>query len=266
MKKNSSDRAFETKSETFDLQISSDSGLCNFEFYFSIKATIKTLLFLVFALILASIITQFTLYFLPHYPLKFTLIRLFNLDGEANIPSVYSTSALLFCSILLGIIARSKKLVGNRYFRHWQSLSIVFLFLSLDELVSLHEILMYSMEGATYSKGFFYFAWVIPGAIFAFCCLLAFIKLLASLPSQTRYLFLSAGTIFLTGVLGFEMLGGYYASFYGQDNMTYSIFTTIEESLEMLGTVVFIYALLSYLNSYVKEIGCRVRIIDKNFT
>lgn len=266
MQKNSKDRVFETKSKTFDSQIIPDNKLYNFEFYLSIASTIKALLILVIVLIAASLITQFTVYYLPHYPLKLTLVRLFNLDGEANIPAVYSTFALCLCSILLTIIARTKKSVGNRYFRHWQVLSIVFLLLSLDELVSLHEILIDIMSGTSYSTGLFYFSWVIPGGIFALCCLLGFMKLLASLPSKIRYLFLIAGTIFVTGSLGIEMLGGYYTEIYGQENITYSILTTIEESLEMLGIIVFIYALLSYLNSYLKEIGFRVHLIARKFT
>ncbi len=40
------------------------------------------------------------------------------------------------------------------------------------------------------------------------------------------------------------------------------VMTTVEEFLEMLGIVVFIYALLSYISSYMKDMDLRVRIID----
>jgi len=43
------------------------------------------------------------------------------------------------------------------------------------------------------------------------------------------------------------MLGGYHAYLYDTNNFIYEILVTIEEFLEMLGVVVFIYALLAYL-------------------
>ncbi|NER04565.1 MAG: hypothetical protein F6K17_19105, partial [Okeania sp. SIO3C4] len=48
------------------------------------------------------------------------------------------------------------------------------------------------------------------------------------------------------GGIGMEMIGGYYAYLYDTKNFFYEILVTIEEFLEMLGVVVFIYALLCY--------------------
>ncbi|MBD0314367.1 MAG: hypothetical protein ICV86_16405, partial [Microcoleus sp. T3-bin5] len=69
-------------------------------------------------------------------------ISLFNLDREINYPSWYSSFTLLFCAILLGIIASAKKKQGDRYFGHWKALGFIFVFFSLDEILSLHEILI----------------------------------------------------------------------------------------------------------------------------
>jgi len=45
-----------------------------------------------------------------------------------------------------------------------------------------------------------------------------------------------------------EMLGGRHYELFGGDNAAYTmLFVTLEESLEMIGIVVFVYALLSYL-------------------
>jgi hypothetical protein len=47
------------------------------------------------------------------------------------------------------------------------------------------------------------------------------------------------------GAIGVEMLGGYLAYITGMGNVSYLIVTTLEESLEMLGIVVFIHGLIS---------------------
>lgn len=232
------------------------------EIYLSARKIRRVLLFVVGALIIASTFVQLSQYFLPDFPLKDNLIRLFHVDREANIPSVLSALALLFCSILLATIARVKKLAGNRYFSHWTALSILFGLLSLDELVSIHEIADLPLRSAINTSGFIYFAWVIPGAIFVVACGLACLRLLATLPAKTLRLFLLAATLFLGGALGVEMVGGYVTQNWGQSNLLYATAATLEELLEMLGVVVFIYALLSYLKSQVKDVRLRVRFGD----
>lgn len=57
-----------------------------------------------------------------------------------------------------------------------------------------------------------------------------------------------------------ELAGGYYADFYGQQNMAYVLIVSIEEFLEMMGIVVFIYALLSYMGLQFRVIDLRIRI------
>ena len=46
-----------------------------------------------------------------------------------------------------------------------------------------------------------------------------------------------------------EMIAGKYLSFYGKNNFGYSIVTTVEESLELSGTLLLLYT----LSKYVKE-------------
>ncbi|MEG4327716.1 hypothetical protein, partial [Microcoleus sp. herbarium5] len=114
-------------------------------------------------------------------------ISLFNLDQEINYPSWYSSFTLLFCAILLGIIASAKKKQGDRYFGHWKALALMFVFFSLDEILSLHEILIINdLRKALDLGGIFYFIWVIPGAIFVGVTALAYLKFLRHLPRKTR--------------------------------------------------------------------------------
>ena len=75
----------------------------------------------------------------------------------------------------------------------------------------------------------------------------AYAKFLLDLPSRTRVLFISSGILFVTGAIGFELIGGWYADKHGTGNITYALITTCEELLEMLGIALFIYTLLKYI-------------------
>jgi hypothetical protein len=190
-------------------------------------------------------------------------INLFNLDREINYPSWYSSFTLLFCAILLGIIASAKKKQGDRYFGHWKVLGFMYVFFSLDEILSLHEILIINdLRKALHLGGIFYFIWVIPGAIFVAVTALAYLKFLLHLPRKTRDFFLLAGSIYVGGALGMEMVGGYYADALGQRNLMYGLMVSVEEILEMVGVIVFIYALLSYIGSHLEDIDVRLKIVD----
>ncbi len=247
----------QTKQEDSNLLLLSAREL---KVYLYPQKTSRFLLLIVLGLVLANLIVQFSLYFLPDYPFKNSFIELFDIDGERNVAALYSSSALLFCSILLAIIALFKK--GDRYVYHWRVLSIIFLFLSLDEAISIHEKMIPALRSTLNAGGFLYYTWVIPGSIFVLVCLLGFWKFLTYLPTKIRRLFLIAGTLFVAGSIGIELVGGYYHDLYGQHNINYLFSTTMEESLEMLGIVVFIYALLLYMSSCIKTVNLQFQIID----
>lgn len=190
-------------------------------------------------------------------------ISLFNLDREINYPSWYSSLTLLFCGILLRIIAAAKQQQGDLFFRYWKVLGCIFVLFSVDEILSLHEILIINdLRKALNLGGVFYFIWVIPGTIFVGAVGITYIKFLKHLPRQTRNLFLLAGSIYVGGALGMEMVCGYYADAVGQRNLIYGLLASVEEILEMVGTIVFIYALLSYIGSHRENIDLRFKIVD----
>jgi hypothetical protein len=69
---------------------------------------------------------------------------------------------------------------------------------------------------------------------------------------------MGAATLFLGGALGVELVGSRYAEFHGGENLTYNIIATVEESLEMAGVIVFIYALLKYIADNYEEVRFRL--------
>lgn len=229
------------------------------------RHVLKLLLVAIGIFAITSLSVQFGFYYLPEYPLKNILSGLFFLDYETNIPTLYSVLTLLFCSIILGFIANAKRAIRGAYINYWTTLSVIFLLLAIDEFASLHEKLIEPLQAKLNASGFFYFAWVIPGAAFTFVCLLIFTQFLKHLPAQTRRLFLLAGSLYVSGTLGIEMIGGYYSSTIdGENNFIYAIIVTIEESLEMLGIAIFIYSLLHYISYYMKGTDLRINIVSSD--
>ena len=156
---------------------------------------------------------------------------------------------------MLTIVATIKKTINSRYAKSWFALSLVFLYLAVDENCNIHELLIPLIRNAFHTKGFLYFPWIIFGFIFIIVFLISFRELIYSLPSKIRNLFLIAGGIYITGVLGLESVGGYFGDAIGFDTKAYWITSTIEELLEMFGIVIFIYSLLIYIKSYMMELN-----------
>ena len=238
------------------------SSTSDLEFSLSPRKTTRFLVVLVCGLVLCSLFFQFCLYFLPDYPLKDGLASMLNVDKEQNIPTLYSWSALLFCAILLLVIAQAKKAAGDRYTNYWRVLAVIFAYLSLDEAISIHEKFIKPLRTSLNTSGFLYYAWVIPGTIFVLIFLLGFMKFIKALPPKTKLLFLTAGTVFVSGAIGMELLSGAYADIYTNNNFTSAILTSIEEFMEMIGIVIFIYALLSYISPELKGLNLQIRLAD----
>jgi len=71
--------------------------------------TISTaLIFITFMLLLANILGLISTFYFDR-PYAFGLVPLFDLNQENNIPTFYSAIAILFCSILLGLITYIQK-------------------------------------------------------------------------------------------------------------------------------------------------------------
>jgi len=105
------------------------------------KTIYLALLCIVGCLTLASLAGQVSTYVLGHST-HLGFVNLFNLNNEMNVPAWHSSSTLLLCSILLGLIANHKMREGDGYSLHWVGLALIFVFLSLDEAISVHERLI----------------------------------------------------------------------------------------------------------------------------
>lgn len=131
--------------------------------------------------------------------------------------------------------------------------------MSTDEISSIHEILNNPVRNSLHLSGVFYWAWIIPGLIFVFSLLLLFRKFLTFIGHRFRKLFILSGAIYLSGAVGLEMIGGWIYSHDLGDSYLYVIEVVIEESLEMIGLLVFIYSLSDYLKSISNDLQISIK-------
>ncbi|WP_319419838.1 hypothetical protein [Pleurocapsa sp. FMAR1] len=190
-------------------------------------------------------------------------MSLWNLDRELNFPSWFSTFMIGFCSILLKIIATGKKEQGDRYTKDWQLLSLIFFWMAIDELVSIHEILIIpQLSDDLHLPWFLHSLWVIPGMVFVAWFARRYIRFVRHLPPKTKKHFVSAACVYIGGALVMEMVGSYFAELQGQQHLTYALVATVEELMEMVGMVMFIYGLLYYLGEWAKTLDLRIDILN----
>lgn len=221
--------------------------------FISPRKVFQVLTLVVIGLSIASLAGQFSRYILG-YGRLFGLINLFDVGKDSNVPTWYSSIALLFCSLLLAFIATSQKTARTRYALHWKVLSAIFLYISIDEVAMIHESADVILGSSISRTGFLTYGWVAVGIPLTLIFVLSYLKFLAHLPKKIRLLFVVAGTIFIGGALGAEIFAGRHYELSGFD-MTYAMITAVEEFCEMLGIVVFIYALLTYINENLKEVN-----------
>ena len=169
--------------------------------------------------------------------------RLFDLDGEGNIPAWFSGSLLLtiaYISLLNSWFSRQlgETKVAKRF---WMSLFFIFLFFSFDEVGGIHESITYITN----------IKWVYLYAPFAF--ILIFLTL--------TFFFTGSGnkevlSIIIVGILIF-IAGGLVAEWvyyqFGAPDWLDRFKIRFEEGLEMFGVIIILAGCLQSLNHYLKQ-------------
>lgn len=177
------------------------------------------------------------------------IIGLLNFNSEGSFSTLFSFLILLISSLLLKYIAFSQKFVYKTS-KYWKFLALIFLFLSLDEMLSIHEMISGKIENYYKFSGFLYYAWVLPYGIFVIFISLIYMRFIGRLPLKFKFLFISAGFIYVFGAIGFEMFGGFVIDKLNHEvefNILYHLLYSLEETFEMFGITLFIYSLLEYI-------------------
>jgi len=192
--------------------------------------------------------TLLTLYFLfPEHNIR-VVSDYFDFGIEGNVPTFYSAVALLCCAGVLALIARRRWHTAGGHRGYWLGLAMIFVYLALDEATAIHEWASDIMDNFMTGEGLLYYLWVVPYGAVLCGIALAYLPFVRALRAATRRRVIGAGAIYVTGALGFEMIGASAADRYGStDTVTYTVLYTIEETLEMVGIVLFLHALLREL-------------------
>jgi hypothetical protein len=117
----------------------------------------------------------------------------------------------------------------------------------MDEGAVIHEIFADPLQQAFHAGGFFAFGWQILAIPLVAIFGVAYLRFLFHLPGHMQKLFVLACGMYIGGAL---FADGISASQWSADtgvSMIYLSIATVEELLEMMGVVVFIYGLLRYI-------------------
>lgn len=178
-------------------------------------------------------------------------LRIASLHQEATLPTWFSAMTFFSIAILAALLAQTDTRARAADARAWWIVGAFFFWLSLDETAMLHEhagkVLQITLAGLPdMAWGPFHYRWTIFGVV-----VLALVPALLGrwfrahpAPFQRR-LILGFGLMVLGG-LGFEMIEG-VAHDADLSDGRYAILTTIEESLEILGAGILLFAFSDHL-------------------
>jgi hypothetical protein len=168
--------------------------------------------------------------------------RLLDLNAERNLPTWFSSTILLTAAALLAGIAADR---SRAHRRAWIFLSLVFVYLSLDEAASIHEMSNAPLRALLHAGPALYFPWIIGGLALAGTVLAIEWRLLCALPRRTAVLFCVAGAIYVAGAVGFEELAAPLYARHVHPGVQAAL-VVAEESCEMIGVALFIVALARF--------------------
>lgn len=186
------------------------------------------------------------------------LIAFFSLRRESNPPAFFSGLLLLGAALLLALRASLARQRREGYLWRWRILAAGFALMALDEAASLHEMLNRPTRAflGPSATGWLRYAWVAPATAIVAPVLVSFSGFARALPRPTGRRFVTAALVYLSGALLLEAASARYATDHGEGALGYDLLVSVEESLEMGGVILFIYALLDHLRAE----GARIRV------
>lgn len=199
------------------------------------------------------------------YETAMGFIPLFNLDGEYNIPALFSVGLITVNAMLLFLIGKHNR-TKEGHKRYWSVLSYIFLFLAFDEFTSMHEriggiVYRFAPSAFPVSESRY---WMLPFSILIIAFLSYFYRFIFQLQKISLLRFCIAGGIYIGGAMGVEWLGDQYIWMYGSPDFTYGMLSCLEEMLEMVGMIYFFRALLFLLSEDISSSRLTIQFIIGN--
>lgn len=203
--------------------------------YLNIKLKVFLILFIL------HILTCILIIYFPQYINELSIL---NFDYETNIPTLFSSVNLLISSLLC------YKIYSALSNKSWLIVSIAFIFASIDETARIHErlsLFVFVNTNIPFSWPYIYFSFIV---VF----FLIFKNFFVIFKKNTKKIIIMSFILFISGSLGFELISFLNSDDFNPANPLKSkiILSTIEESLEIIGVIIFNFGLLKYLREELK--------------
>ena len=180
----------------------------------------------------------------------------FDLGHEPSLPQFVSAVGHVSCSCLLFFLAFVEWKSKRPIFRSWFMLGCVFIYLSIDESIMIHEMFNRPLREHLGLGEYFFFPWVLVALAAVVIVGFASLKLLRFVDSKTRWLFVIAGIVFVSGAVGMELVAGVIFADAGSEELgvqriSHVIAQAIEEGMELSGISIFFWAIVNYIRQSV---------------
>ena len=233
-------------------------------FRFGSRSTWRLQLAITAALVFGHVVSMVV----PYFGHDYIVLRLLDLNEERSAGTFYSVIGLLACAatlLLLAFAARQRDSHWRGDGLWWLGLSALFVFMSADEGLAIHEVLMVHVRKALHASGMLYYAWVIPYSGLVVFVALVYARFLLRLPRGIAARFIVAGAVYVGGAVGLEMVAGYMVETrgYAERSLPMEIEYLVEETMEMLGAAYFLTALLRYMELGGESLQVSVTTPDK---
>ncbi|MEW1959054.1 hypothetical protein [Kineococcus sp. NPDC059986] len=164
-----------------------------------------------------------------------------DVNAETNLPSWFSAVLLTVTGLVTFEVGRRAFVEGRRWRWHWMVLGAGFCYLSLDELVGLHEKLVDPMTAVVGDAGVFKYAWVAAALPAVVLVALFYARFLLALPRRTAALALLAGVLYVGGSVGLEMVANALSDIgFSEQGLALGTLQAVEEACEMVGPALFL--------------------------
>jgi hypothetical protein len=178
-------------------------------------------------------------YFWPRRVFTAIIMRLFDMNRLFNFSTIYIVAILIFAGFTAFSLAKWDKM----NFLHWYSIGSGFVLLALFKGLHVHKL--FWIISKHYNFGFTF--WILLFALVVMGLFYLFLPFVYRLPKDILTKFVVGFTIWLTGAVVLDKIGGMYRAIYGHD-MGYKLLYSIEEYFEIIGILIFALALVKLKN------------------
>jgi len=179
-------------------------------------------------------------------PRIFGLVALVDLNGERNIPAVFSFVALLAAALIASLIGQRLRIRQQRQAWRWQVLGLALGYMALDESLEWHEHIGQLLRVGYSLPGGWHYSWIFPYVALVAAVVAVCLPLLRSLPGATRNGLILAGGIFVAGAAGMELVAGFLSTYSPEHVALYRVAVAIEEGAEMFAIALLIRTMVNY--------------------